>query len=55
MDVEEAGADSTADTEAAQPQSVQGEIAFLSHEPVVTTNKLKSRARHGACGKGLAL
>jgi hypothetical protein len=47
-----------------QQQSVQGEIAFLSHEPVVTTRSTKGRSRAGkafgcmqidACGGGVVL
>lgn len=50
VDVEEEGGTSGAEDhhhQQVQQQTVQGEIAFLSHEPVVATSKLKGRPRAG--------
>lgn len=48
-----AGAGSSGQQQQQQQRSVQGEIAFLSHEPVVSTSKLKGRTKAGeawSCG-----
>ena len=52
VEVEEEGQTATGAAEPPQPtqQGVQGEIAFLSHEPVVCTAKTRGRA--AAAGKG---
>jgi len=48
VDVEEGGTPGADDhQQQVQQQNVQGEIAFLSHEPVVATSKLKGRSRTG--------